>query len=108
MLILCVVPQSISQCGISALYGIYGSLHMVFIRGPAASKYSIRERILTNLQANHIRGEWLYSVYNSQGQLMLYTRNRSWAEFIAQEFAQNPQTVEVIVHEQDPRIPKRT
>lgn len=62
---------------------------------------------MTYIRANRIGHDIIYSVYNSLGSLMLYTRNRPWAESIARAFEQDPDTVEVVVCEQDPGIPKR-
>ncbi len=59
------------------------------------------------IRANRLDGEILYSVFNSQGELMLYTRNQLWAEQIAKAFQDNPQTREVIVEDPAAGKPKR-
>ncbi len=48
-----------------------------------------------------------YSVYNSRGQLALYTSNRTWAVSIARAFASNPAAEAVVVHEAAGGQPKR-
>ena len=58
-------------------------------------------------RANRINGELLYSVYNSQGTLAVYTRDRSWAEQLAEAFRKMPRATEVIVAELDEHRVKR-
>lgn len=48
-----------------------------------------------------------YSVFNSRGELALYTSNRSWAYHIARAFVRNPETRVVVVHEARVGPPKR-
>jgi hypothetical protein len=49
----------------------------------------------------------MYSVYNSQGGLMLYTSNESMARSIADSFKQHPQTEQIVVQESRSSPPKR-
>jgi len=46
-------------------------------------------------------------VYNSQGSMMLLTRNRALAEQISRDFQANPQSHEIVVHDTAARTPKR-
>ncbi len=48
-----------------------------------------------------------YSVFNSLGQLMLYTTNRLWAEQIASAFQRYPSTREVVVADSAPVARRR-
>jgi hypothetical protein len=59
------------------------------------------------LTVNHVGKQVMYSVYNSQGDLMLYTSNGSWAGQIAESFKRHPDTRELVVAEQRSSPPKR-
>jgi hypothetical protein len=59
------------------------------------------------LTVNHVGNHIMYSVYNSRGDLMLYTSNGSWASQIAESFKRYPETRELVVAAQRSSPPKR-
>jgi hypothetical protein len=65
------------------------------------------QQINTYISTYALKGTVHYSVFNSLGQLMLYTTNRSMAEIIARSFESNPSTRVVTVDEARSSQPKR-
>ena len=63
--------------------------------------------MMTNIRTFKVKDTVYYSVYNSRGQLALYTSNRTWAVSIARAFIANPAAEAVVVHEAAVGQPKR-
>ena len=59
------------------------------------------------IETHRMAGQFYYAVYNSRGQLALWTTNRSMAEQYAREFFKNQHSTEVVILEQRTRSPKR-
>ena len=62
---------------------------------------------MNNIRTFKVKDTVYYSVYNSAGQLALYTSNRTWAVTIARAFIEDPETRVVLVHEASVGRPKR-
>lgn len=56
---------------------------------------------------HRIADQYYYSVYNSRGQMALWTTNRALAEFYSRQFQQNPRTTEITIADRVSVGPKR-
>lgn len=57
---------------------------------------------------HRISDQYYYSVYNSRGQLALWTTSRYLAEYYADQFQQNTSTTEIRVSDPHSQSPKRS